>query len=279
MKRELGIDVSEWNGNLNFKKIKADGVEFAYVRAGYGKGKVDGKFHRNMKGFSKTKVKLGVYWFSYALNAKEAIEEANYLTKILEPYKDLIALPVAFDFEYDSEKNMRLKGITPNKRRNTDIVKAFCKQIKKNGYQVINYANVDYIKNHFYYSEISKYGLWLAEWGVKKPSYKCDIWQFSSKGKINGSSRYSDVNYIMNDLGKTSSKKNNKVVRSETKLKKIKKQKINNDAEYIVRKGDTLSKIASIFKMPYKKIAKDNNIKNPNIIRVGDKLRIKKEVK
>lgn len=194
-----GIDVSEHNGNINHGKIKASGIEFAMVRAGYGGGNVDKQFKRNMEGFINAGVHVGAYWFIYSTTVAEAIAEANHFDRLVRPYKDKMTFPVAADFEYDSERWMKRCGVTPSKRLNTDIVKAFCKRLEELGWYVVNYANIDYINNHFHQSELDRFDIWVAQWGVNKCSKACGIWQYTSDGKVPGSSARTDMNIAYKD--------------------------------------------------------------------------------
>lgn len=197
-----GIDVSEHNGFLNFSKLKQNGVQFAMVRAGYGGNHIDKQFKRNINGFINSGIHTGAYWFLYSTSVAEAIKEADYFNNALKPYKKYMDFPVACDFEYDSENWMKRCGVQPNKRLNTDIVKAFCNRMEEHGWYVVNYANIDFINNHFYQNELERYDQWIAEWGPKKCSRKCGIWQFSSKEHISGSSQNTDGNYAYKDYPK-----------------------------------------------------------------------------
>lgn len=194
-----GIDVSSHNGQLDHVKIKNSGIDFAIVRAGYGKGSIDSQFKRNMDGFLAAGVRAGAYWFVYAKSVEEAVLEANYFAKALEPYKGKVSFPVACDFEYDSEENMKKSGITPTKRLNTDIVKAFCGRMTELGWYTVNYTNIDFLNNHFNAGELQGYDVWCAQWGVSKPSVDCSIWQYSSAGIVPGSSASTDMNYAYKD--------------------------------------------------------------------------------
>ncbi len=197
--KKYGIDISKHNGDVDYTKIKESGVEFVMIRAGYGKGNIDDKFVRNIEGCIAAGLPVGAYWFSYALNATMAKAEADYFNKALEPYKGKVGYPVAYDFEYDSENYMEKNNVTPSKRLNTDIVIAFLSRLEELGWFVANYTNVDYMNNHFYQSELDKYTLWLARWGVSEPGYDCAIWQYSSTGAVEGVSTNTDLNYCYKD--------------------------------------------------------------------------------
>lgn len=198
-----GIDVSTHNGAIDHAKIKAAGIEFAMVRAGYGKGNIDKQFKNNIEGFIKAGIHVGAYWFLYSLTEADAKAEADYFNEALSPYKGKLTFPVACDFEYDSENYMKKNGVTPSKSLNTAIVKAFCSRMEEHGWYVVNYANIDYINNHFNQSELERFDLWCAQWKVDKCSKECGIWQYTSDGSVNGSSARTDMNYAYKDYPTT----------------------------------------------------------------------------
>ena len=205
-----GIDVSVHNGVIDWQKVKAGGVEFAIIRAGFGRT-ADKRFSANITGARSAGVVAGVYWFIYALDEAGAEAEADYCYNLIKGYK--IDLPVYCDFEYDTERYAKEQGVTYTKASRTAIIRAFCERIKKRGYKTGVYLNPDYIKNKLNYNDIKCYPLWLALWvnnGVTSHAAVADtrvsttygqpaIWQFG-KGVINGISGYTDVNYGYENL-------------------------------------------------------------------------------
>lgn len=192
LKNTKGIDVSHHQGEIDWKKVKIGGVKFAVIRAGFGNSAAqkDKQFESNMKGALGEKIPVGVYWFSYAVDAKDALKEAEVCHSILKPYKNKLTLPVFFDFEYDSET---YNGeITYNRQGRTDIIRAFCEAMKGYGYKVGYYTNRDYIQNRIDKARLP-YDLWLADYSGG-PDYDCAIQQTSSTGKVNGISGNVDMN-------------------------------------------------------------------------------------
>lgn len=202
-----GIDISHHQTALDWKKTKASGVDFAIIRAGRDTT-VDKMFHSHIKGAIGAGLAVGVYWFSYALNAADATREAEFCMKTIKPYK--LDLPIFFDYEYDSERYSKEKGVYPTQRLRTDIFKAFCGQIEKLGGKVGIYTNADYINNRIYWNELKNYPLWLAQfplgetnavtWTTFKPESvntkfgKPIIWQFG-KAKVDGYNLPVDANF------------------------------------------------------------------------------------
>lgn len=182
-----GIDVSYHQGMIDWKKVKESGVEFAIIRAGYGKNTVDNYFIENICGANCVGIEIGVYWFIYALNEKEAIENAKRCIDTIALYKDIIGLKVWCDYEYDSDNYSIKNDVVQNKESRTRIVKAFLHTLEEYGYDVGVYANPDYLNNYFL--NLSEYPLWLAAYSYTEEQtkkYNPFMWQYSSKGKLNG---------------------------------------------------------------------------------------------
>ncbi len=183
-----GIDVSKWNGNINWDKVKSAGINFAIVREGYGKKdprQIDKKFKDNINGAKSVGIHTSVYHYSYADSVEDAINEAHFCLENIEGLK--LEYPVIIDLE--DKEQLKL-----NNRQRTDIVKAFCSEIEKHGHYAMFYCNLNWLNNYLYKDEfLPKYDLWLAEWNVDKPSCSCGIWQRSSTGNIDGISGNVDL--------------------------------------------------------------------------------------
>lgn len=196
-----GIDVSKHNGVIDWQEVKKDGVEFAMIRAGYGRNAIDSQFRRNISECNRLGIPCGVYWFSYALNEADAKQEALYCLDAVKPYK--LEYPIAYDFEYDSVDYAKKNGVNITKEKASSFVKAFCDEIENAGYFVLNYTNIDYMKNYFTDAVNVRYGLWLAAWvNSESPPKSCYIWQHSSTGKVKGISGNVDMNKSYIDFPK-----------------------------------------------------------------------------
>lgn len=199
---KYGIDISTHNGTIDFEKVKKSGkVDFVMIRAGYGQNNIDKQFKRNIEECNRLGIPCGVYWFSYALNAEMAKKEAQFCLAAVKPYR--LEYPIAFDFEYDSVNYAARQGVTITKTLASAIAKGFCDEIEKAKYYCLNYTNIDYINRYFSEEVNKKYGLWLAVWNDnEKPPKTCQIWQYSSKGKIDGMSGNVDMNRAYIDFPK-----------------------------------------------------------------------------
>lgn len=189
----LGIDVSKWNGNIDWAAVKKSGVSYVIIRCGY-RGSTTGamiedpKFKSNIQGAANAGLKVGIYFFSQAVNEVEAVEEASMTISLIKKYK--ISYPVFLDVEASGG---RADGIDRNTR--TKVIKAYCETIRNSGYTAGVYANKTWLESYMNAGELSKYKIWLAQYNTA-PTYggKYDLWQYSSKGSVSGISGHTDMN-------------------------------------------------------------------------------------
>ena len=195
-----GIDISAWQGNINFKQVKTTGVDFVIIREGYGTT-VDQKFFEYVSGAKSAGIAIpAVYHFCYSTNEAAAILEAQTcmanVAKAGLPKNTIIF----FDFEYDTVTNAKRKGVTLGKQQCISFTNAFCNTIAKQGYKPGVYCNLDYYNTMYDTATINKYILWLAQYTKGEPKFKCAYHQYSDKGKIAGINADVDLNtcYIKN---------------------------------------------------------------------------------
>ena len=194
---ELGIDVSTWNGSVDWNAVKNSGISFAIIRCGFrgtatGVLVEDSRFHTNMKGAINAGLKVGVYFYSSAVNDVEAVEEASMAATMCSGYR--LAYPVFLDVERSSSGGGRADGLSPSER--TAVIRAFCATMENSGYKSGLYANKNWMEDMIDTPSLSNYRLWLAQYAAA-PSYsrtRFDIWQYTSKGSIGGISGRVDLN-------------------------------------------------------------------------------------
>lgn len=196
-----GIDISNHQGDINWKKVKNDGIDFAIIRAGFrgygqaGSMNKDERFDYNIKNALANNIDVGIYFFSQATTIEEATEEANYTLNIIKNYKDKITYPVIIDVEYaNSEHTGRADNLTAEQR--TNIVKKYCNIIKDAGYIPMFYTDKWFATNNLIMSELTDYEYWLAHYTgstkedplAKMSNYegKYSIWQYTSSGTVDG---------------------------------------------------------------------------------------------
>ncbi len=194
---ELGIDVSTWNGSVDWNAVKNSGISFAIIRCGFrgtatGVLVEDSRFHTNMKGALNAGLKVGVYFYSSAVNDVEAVEEASMAATLCSGYK--LSYPVFLDVERSSSGGGRADGLSPSDR--TAVIRAFCATMENSGYKAGLYANKNWMEDMIDTPSLSNYRLWLAQYAAA-PTYsrtRFDIWQYTSKGSIGGISGRVDLN-------------------------------------------------------------------------------------
>lgn len=188
-----GIDISYWQGEIDFSKVKHE-VDFIILREGYGTT-IDKKFKEYVKGCKNNNIPIhGVYHFCYSITEEEVLKEAQACIKNLQSAgveKDAI---IFFDFEYDTVKKAKAKGVTLGKTQCTNFTVKFCDYVISKGYKAGVYYNLDYMQSMYDMKRINKYVQWLALYNNgSKPSYDCTYHQYGSNGKINGISGNVDV--------------------------------------------------------------------------------------
>lgn len=194
------IDVSNYQGDIDWKKVKASGVKGAIIRAGWGKGNADPKFCKNIEGAIAEGLNVGIYWFSYAYTVQMAKQEAIYCHAAISKYKDKINLPVFFDWEYDSMRWAEKNGKKPDKTLITAMTKEFCRMITEIGYVAGYYLNQDYARNHVNEAELTQYKRWFAKYTATDQK-DCYLWQYTSKGKVDGIAGNVDMDKLWEENG------------------------------------------------------------------------------
>lgn len=190
----LMIDVSKWQGEINWKKVKENGINFAMIRLGtqigIGKGsKIDSYFEKNIKEAKENDIKVGVYYFSYARDEKEAFEQALWVVDALKDYE--LDLPIAFDWEcWSLFKEFNINFYELNLLANT-----FLEKIKDENYKTILYSSKNYLENVW----DLKHDIWLAHY-TENTTYQGNktMWQFTNVGELPGINGNVDVNFYYN---------------------------------------------------------------------------------
>ena len=194
-----GIDVSYHNGLIDWRTV-AKSIDFAIIRAGFGKNNIDTYAVDNIHGCELNNIPFGLYWFSYALNEDMVKKEADYLCDMADKYHP--TYPLCFDWEYDSDNYAAKSGVAMTKAKREKFARVFLDRVEERGYYAMLYSNVDYLNNMGFGTLPSRYDLWLAHWGVSKPSVPCGIWQSTEKGRVNGIKGNVDANHSYKDYTK-----------------------------------------------------------------------------
>ena len=194
-----GIDVSTFQGKVDWKKVKKAGMEFAIIRLGFrgyesGKIVLDSQFENNIEGSIKVGLDTGVYFFTEALTEEEAIEEAEFVIENLEGYE--INMPVVIDVEESANtEKTRTRDLSADQR--TKNVIAFCERIKKEGYDVMIYGNLKSFMIMMDFDELEEYDKWFAYYRYPFHfPYKIKMWQYTAYERIDGIEGKTDVNLM-----------------------------------------------------------------------------------
>lgn len=296
------IDVSSWQGDIDWSKVRKDGVVGAIIR--YADGlTIDNKFTKNMKGAIANGIHVGAYIFSRAVNADQAREEADRIINACKPYK--LTMPIYIDLE---ASNLASKAQT--------LAEAFLKECDRKGVRGGVYANLYWFEHYLAPKKLKAYPLWIAQYYTQLQTDHPEwygMWQYSSSGSVSGIEGRVDMNHCyraywqdVDTQTKPTASAQKKTIEQLayeviegkwgnglTRKNKLKKagydydkvqDKVNEiltakpkykTVTYKVKKGDTLSSIASKYGTTYQAIAEQNGIKNPNLIYVGQKLKIK----
>ena len=280
-----GIDVSKWQGQIDFNAVKRSGVDFVIIQAGYGKSvsQKDPYFEINYTRAKAAGLKVGAYWFSYALTPDEAAAEARTCAAVIANKQ--------FDFPiyYDLETEVRSKyyPFATGKSNCSNMVKAFCTELEKLGYFVGLYISRSPLQTHITKEVAERFALWLAEYGSKlNYTGKYGIWQRSATGRVVGVIGDVDIDEAVIDYSTIiknggfngyPKQQTEKPVEEQPKPSPAPIEDKEEYIEYEIIKGDTLTKIAKAFGTTIAKLKEINNIKNVNLIYAGDIIKIPKK--
>ena len=186
---QQGIDVSDHQKWINWKKVKNDGIKFAFIRVGYrgystGDLKQDAYFENNIREAKKNGIKVGVYFFSQATTVDEAREEAEFTLKRIRDYD--LDLPVVFDMEEAGNGKGRVDQLS--REVWTQNAVTFCHIMERHGYDAMVYNSTNLFEKLFVPEYLQEFGIWIAQYDVSYPTYPYtfSIWQYSSTGKVDG---------------------------------------------------------------------------------------------
>ena len=255
-----GLDVSQWQGNINFQRVKDAGYSVVYIKAGEGNNTTDPFFEQNYKKAKRAGMEVGFYYYVTARSASQARHQAHHFVKITA--KKEYECRLAMDFE-------DLTGLSQKEIR--EIGRAFLRSVEDlTGTKPMVYS--DYSNTTIWKRPITDYPLWIAYYNRRVPEpingwRTYTAWQYSDEGRVSGISTRVDLDQFRGD---TFLKKRNKHKRPKADLYAYHNTKI----IYNVKKGDTLASIARLYHTSVAAIAKENDIANPDKIYIGEKLKI-----
>lgn len=253
-----GIDVSEWQGNIDYFKVSNEGIKIVYIKSSEGDKYIDPYFMDNYIKAKENNLKVGFYHYLTARNEEEAIKQANFFASVVS--KTTPDCRLAMDFE--SFGNLSIEQIN-------NISFAFLKRVNElTNKELIIYSDAYNAINVFDDDLAKQYPIWVADYGVSKPkkNEKWNFWvgfQYTNKGIVNGIDGYVDKDYFTNEIFLNEISSIPEYENKNTNFEKI-----------TVKKGDTLSQIALDYNTSYLYLAKINKIENPNLIYIGQILEV-----
>ncbi len=189
-----GIDVSRYQGDIDFRKVKEDGYEFVIIQAGFGRfiSQKDKYFEQNYRNAKSAGLKVGAYWYSYAVTAAQAKAEAEVFLEVIKGKS--FEYPVCMDIENESQRLLSDNEVG-------DIVNAFCSHMESAGYYAAIYSYANFLKSKIPAECRKKYDVWIASFDVSAPDYSGNygMWQYSNSGRVNGIRVNCDLDYAYKD--------------------------------------------------------------------------------
>lgn len=263
-----GIDVSTWQGDIDWKQVASGEIKFAILRATFGTDGVDRKFVQNITNAHKEGIHCGAYHYCYATTAQAALQEADHFIQVIEPYQ--FPYPVALNLEDSALTSLGKKTLT-------DIVQTFLERVRDAGYYVCLYSNLNWMVNLLDMSRLSSFDVWLAQWN-SKPTYQGEfgLWQYSSEGEIEGIPTRVDLDLSYKDYPSIIKAAGQNGFGSQSEQPDPEPDPEPNldpdpsPTTYKVKAGDTMIGIANKFGVSLDALLKANpQVTNPNVIYAG----------
>lgn len=254
-----GIDVSNWQGYINYEQVKNDGIDIVYIKSSQGDNIVDSYFKINYNNAKANNLKVGFYHFLTARDEEEAINQAEFFSSVISNTNPDCKL--AMDFEVFG--NLTVTEVN-------NISKVFLEKVKEiTGKEVIIYSDTFNASNVFREGLAQNYPLWIAEYGVEVPrKTNWDTWegfQYTSRGEVNGISGYVDRDKFTSQI----------LLQDISQITQTgSPENYNQDMSYIVQIGDTISGIALKYGTTVRELVTINNIQNPNLIYPGQEIKV-----
>lgn len=271
-----GLDVSEFQGEINWEQVKSAGYKFAMLRAGYGYGTVDAQFRRNASECTRLGIPFGVYWFCYAVSPQAAVQEADGCLKTISGYR--LEYPVCYDIEQASAAYITGQGVNFNSDLARKLVSSFCSRIEENRYFAMFYTNRNFLDTYLGSQTADRYAFWYARYADTFDGTKCGMWQYTSQGRVPGISGDADLDIAFEDYpqiiraaglnhlsGNAPAPDPGPVLPPDSSQSYI---------TYVIQPGDTLSGIAQRYGTSVNELVKINNISDPDKIYAGNTLRV-----
>lgn len=267
-----GLDVSKFQGEVDWEQVKAAGYKFAMLRAGYGFNTVDEQFKRNASECNRIGLPIGAYWFCYATSPSSAVQEADGCLSTISGYR--LEYPVCYDIEQATVDYASGQGITITPSLARQLVQNFCDRVEAKGYYAMFYSNKSFLEQYLGNDLAKRYALWYARYADTFDGTDCSMWQYTSQESVPGiiGNADLDLSYVdfpsvirsagLNHLSGTSPTPSPSPSPSEDYI------------TYVIQPGDTLSGIAARFGTTVSELTRINKISDPDRIYAGNTLKV-----
>lgn len=266
-----GLDVSRFQGEVDWERVKAAGYQFAMLRAGYGDSTVDEQFRRNASECNRIGLPVGAYWFCYAVSPENAAREADICIRTVSGYR--LDYPVCYDIEQASANYIEEQGVSFTPALAQNLVKSFCNRVESKGYFAMFYSNQSFFNTYLGAALAKRYAFWYARYTDTFDGTDCGIWQYTNVGRIPGISGNVDLDLAYVDYPSV--------------IRKAGLNRLSGSAPvppapspapqyitYVIQPGDTLSGIAQRFGTTVSALADLNGISDPDKIYAGNTIRV-----
>ena len=266
-----GLDVSRFQGEVDWERVKAAGYQFAMLRAGYGDSTVDEQFRRNASECNRIGLPVGAYWFCYAATAENAAQEADSCIRTVSEYR--LDYPVCYDIEQASADYIEKQGVSFTPALARELVKSFCNRVESKGYFAMFYSNQSFFNAYLGTALAKRYAFWYARYTDTFDGTDCGIWQYTSTGRVPGISgnvdldlAYVDYPSVIRRAGLNHLSGTAPVPPAPSPAPQY--------ITYVIQPGDTLSGIAQKYGTTVNALAKLNGISDPDKIYAGRTIRV-----
>ena len=263
-----GLDVSRFQGEVDWERVKAAGYRFAMLRAGYGDSTVDEQFRRNASECNRIGLPIGAYWFCYAATTENAAKEADSCIRTVSGYR--LDYPVCYDIEQAGADYVEKLGISFTPALARELVKSFCNRVESKGYFAMFYSNQSFFNAYLGTALAKRYAFWYARYTDTFDGTDCGIWQYTSAGRVPGISENVDLDLAYVDYPAVIRRAGLNHLSGTAPVPPHGPQYIT----YVIQPGDTLSRIAQKYGTTVDALAKLNGISDPDKIYAGRTIRV-----
>lgn len=267
-----GLDVSKFQGEVDWERVKAAGYKFAMLRAGYGFNTVDEQFRRNASECNRIGLPIGAYWFCYATSPSSAVQEADGCVKTISDYR--LEYPVCYDIEQATIDYAAGQGVTITPALARQLVQSFCDRIEAKGYYAMFYSNRNFLEQYLGNDLSKRYSLWYARYTDTFDGTDCSMWQYTSQGNVPGISGNVDLDLSYVDFPSVIRSAGLNHLSGTSPAPSPSPSPSADYITYVIQPGDTLSGIAARFGTTVSELTRINKISDPDRIYAGNTIKV-----